>query len=85
MNTNATSIPAIQLTGVTKRYNGTTALQEVTLELEAGKIYGLLGRNGAGKTTLLSLLTTLRFPTRGTIRIFGEIHWKMRAFCRGWS
>lgn len=63
---------AIQLQNVTKKYNGTTALQDINLELEAGKIYGLLGRNGAGKTTLLSLLTTLRFPTSGSIRIFGE-------------
>jgi ABC-2 type transport system ATP-binding protein len=72
VNTNEANIPAIRLTGVTKRFNGTTALQDVSLELEAGKIYGLLGRNGAGKTTLLSLLTTLRFPTSGTIQIFGE-------------
>ena len=63
---------AIQLENVTKKYNGTTALQDINLELEAGRIYGLLGRNGAGKTTLLNLLTTLRFPTSGTIRIFGE-------------
>ena len=65
-------IPAIELRQVSKHYNGTAALTDLTLSLEAGKIYGLLGRNGAGKTTLLSLLTTLRFPSQGTIRIFGE-------------
>ena len=63
---------AIQLQNVTKKYNGTIALQDINLELEAGKIYGLLGRNGAGKTTLLSLLSALRFPTSGSIRIFGQ-------------
>ncbi len=63
---------AIQMEKVTKKYSGIPALQDINLELEAGKIYGLLGRNGAGKTTLLSLLNTLRYPTSGTIRIFGE-------------
>ena len=64
--------PAIEMKGVTKRYNGITALQDVNLSLEAGKIYGLLGQNGAGKTTLMSLLNTLRFPTQGKVEIFGQ-------------
>lgn len=41
--------------GITKKYGKKEVLQKVDLELEPGKIYGLIGRNGAGKTTLLSL------------------------------
>ncbi len=64
--------PVIELKGVIKKYNGLTALKGVDLKLEEGKIVGLLGRNGAGKSTLLSLINTLRFPTEGSIEVYGE-------------
>ena len=64
--------PVIELKGVTKKYNGLTALKGVDLKLEEGKIVGLLGRNGAGKSTLLNLINTLRFPTEGSIEVYGE-------------
>ena len=47
------------------------ALDGLSLTVDQGKIYGLLGRNGAGKTTLLSILTTLTRPTSGTVRVMG--------------
>ncbi|WP_035772393.1 ABC transporter ATP-binding protein [Arthrobacter sp. Br18] len=62
----------ISLRNVTKRYRDTTALDGVTLDIEGGKIYGLLGRNGAGKTTLMSLLSAQNFETSGDVRVFGE-------------
>lgn len=47
-------------------------LEDITLKMEQGKVYGLLGRNGAGKTTLLSLIASFRKPTRGSITIDGQ-------------
>jgi ABC-2 type transport system ATP-binding protein len=57
---------------LSKRYQGNTVLEDVSLSLEAGKIYGLIGRNGAGKTTLMRLITGLTFPSDGEIELFGE-------------
>lgn len=57
---------------VTMRYGNTLALDNVSLTIEEGKIYGLLGRNGAGKSTLLNLITNRIFPTEGEITIDGQ-------------
>ena len=62
----------IEVQNLTKRYKDTRALDNVSLTLEGGAIYGLLGRNGAGKTTLMSILTAQNFETSGTVRVFGE-------------
>ncbi|WP_059041465.1 ATP-binding cassette domain-containing protein [Paenibacillus rubinfantis] len=62
----------VTLEQVSVNYGGKRALSDITLELEAGKIYGLLGRNGAGKTTLLSLLASYMEPTAGRVRIGGN-------------
>ncbi len=51
---------------------GRRIFEDVSLVLEPGHIYGLLGRNGAGKTTLLKIMAGLRFPDSGTASIFGE-------------
>jgi len=61
----------VNLEHVSKRYRSVTAVDDVSLRLEGGKVYGLLGRNGAGKTTLMSLLTGQEFATSGTIEVFG--------------
>lgn len=55
-----------------KSYHGVTVLNNVTVTLEAGKIYGLIGRNGAGKSTFMKLVTGLAFPTSGSIELFGH-------------
>ncbi len=52
--------------------DGTEALRDITLEIPAGVIVGLVGRNGAGKTTLLKCLMGLLNPSRGEVRIFGH-------------
>ncbi|MFF7290972.1 ABC transporter ATP-binding protein [Microbacterium sp. NPDC008134] len=62
----------IEVQNLTKRYKDTRALDDVSLSLEGGHIYGLLGRNGAGKTTLMSILTAQNFESSGTVRVFGE-------------
>lgn len=62
----------IEVQDLTKRYKDKRALDNVSLSLEGGAIYGLLGRNGAGKTTLMSILTAQNFETSGTVKVFGE-------------
>jgi len=61
----------VRASGLTKRYGRLAAVDNVSFELEEGRIYGLLGRNGAGKTTLMSLLTGQEFATSGEIEVFG--------------
>jgi ABC-2 type transport system ATP-binding protein len=60
-----------QLVGVTKKYGHVTALDDVGLALEGGRVTALLGPNGAGKTTAVKLLLGLTRPTSGTVRLFG--------------
>lgn len=64
--------------GIVKTYGGKNVLHDVDLELEKGKIYGLIGRNGAGKTTLLSILSAQNPATRGTVTCNGMPVWENR-------
>ncbi|WIV13788.1 ABC transporter ATP-binding protein [Proteiniborus sp. MB09-C3] len=64
--------PIIECKSLTKRYSGFTALSDVNLTLERGRIIGLLGPNGSGKTTLLKLINGLLVPDSGTISISGN-------------
>ena len=63
---------------ITKKYKDKVALDHVSLTLEQGKIYGLIGRNGAGKTTLLSILTAQNPATSGTVTLDGMPVWEDR-------
>jgi ABC-2 type transport system ATP-binding protein len=63
--------PAITVDGLTRRYRQEVALDDVSLEIEAGSICGLLGRNAAGKTTLLRILAGQEFPSAGSVRVLG--------------
>ncbi len=62
----------LEIKNITKSFGNTTALDNVSLNLQRNKIYGLLGRNGAGKTTLLNLITNRIFPTQGEIFVEGD-------------
>lgn len=65
-------LPArVTVSGLTKRYGATTALDRVGFEAREGAIYGLVGPNGAGKTTLLESVLGLRRPDAGSITIGG--------------
>ncbi len=61
----------IEIKNLTKKYNGLTAVDSLSLEVQEGEIFGLLGPNGAGKTTTLMMLTTLVRPTSGTALVGG--------------
>lgn len=63
---------ALRLAGITKRYRSNTVLGPINLELEAGRIYGLIGENGAGKSTLIRIVMGLSRPTNGTVELMGE-------------
>lgn len=62
----------IEIKHVSKRYKTVTALKDVTMYFEPGKIYGLLGRNGAGKTTLMNIIANRIFADQGTVLIDGD-------------
>jgi ABC-2 type transport system ATP-binding protein len=63
--------PAIALTGVTKRYGGTTALDGLTFEAARGQMFGLIGPDGAGKTTAIRLICGLLHADAGQVRVLG--------------
>ena len=64
--------PILQCRDLSKNFQGTIALNNVNLEVERGRIVGLLGPNGSGKTTLIKLANGLLQPSRGQILIDGK-------------
>lgn len=63
---------AIRLTGVTKRFGHTTAVEDFDLTVPRGAIYGLLGPNGAGKTTILRIILDILGADAGDVQLLGE-------------
>ncbi len=61
----------IDIRHLSKNYQEITALNDLTLQISSGEIFGLLGPNGAGKTTLIKILTGLSRPTQGWVKIAG--------------
>ena len=61
----------IETQNLSKSYGDFQAVQNVNMNVERGRIYGLLGRNGAGKTTTMCMLLGLTEPTEGSIKLFG--------------
>jgi ABC-2 type transport system ATP-binding protein len=56
---------------LSKHYKNCKALNNLTMHVPKGAIYGLVGKNGAGKTTLIRLICGLQTPTSGTYRLYG--------------
>ncbi len=63
--------PVIQLTHLSRRFGRRTALDDVSLTLSRGVVYGLVGANGAGKTTIVRHVLGLLRAQQGTVRVFG--------------
>lgn len=62
----------LEIENLSKFYKSQPALNHVNLQLEQGRIYGLIGKNGAGKTTLMRMVAGLAFPTEGSMKLFGK-------------
>jgi ABC-2 type transport system ATP-binding protein len=63
---------AIELDGVTKRFGGVTALEELSLTVEEGEVFGFLGPNGAGKSTSINIMLDFVRPDAGEVRLLDE-------------
>lgn len=61
----------IEIKNISKSYNKTEALKGISLEIEKGKLFGLIGPDGAGKSTLFRILTTLLIPDKGSVSLMG--------------
>ena len=68
---NTSGVYAIETSGLTRRFGDFVAVNDVTLRIPKGHLYGFLGLNGAGKTTTIRMLTTLLPPSAGTARLCG--------------
>ncbi len=64
--------PTLRATGITKRYPGVVALEDVALEVAPGEVHALIGENGAGKSTMMKILFGVVQPDAGRIEIGGE-------------
>jgi ABC-2 type transport system ATP-binding protein len=69
----------IEVGGLTVRYGGRTALDDVSFSVPEGAVYALLGRNGAGKSSLVRCLLGAQLPAAGTARLLGRDAWRERA------
>lgn len=64
--------PAIRLSGLTKTFGDTRAVDDLDLDIAAGEFFSMLGPSGSGKTTVLRLIAGFETPTSGTIELFGD-------------
>ena len=63
---------AIEINSLTKNFKDSTAVDNISLSVEEGEIFGFLGPNGAGKSTTMMILTTLLKPTSGNASVYGH-------------
>ncbi|NQV14343.1 ATP-binding cassette domain-containing protein [bacterium] len=63
---------ALSLNQITKTFNDFTAVDELSLSVPTGSIYGFIGPNGSGKTTTIRMIMNIFYPDSGTIQVFGE-------------
>src|SRR5438309_4096564 len=69
--TSATST-SVEIEGLSKRFGSTLALDNVTLAIATGELFGFIGPDGAGKTTLFRILVTLILPDQGRVTVLGR-------------
>jgi ribose transport system ATP-binding protein len=70
---NRISKPLVEIRGVSKRFPGVLALDDVTFEIQAGEVLALVGENGAGKSTLVKILSGVHHPDSGSVVVGGEV------------
>ncbi len=63
---------ALELINLTKNFSGIVAADDISIQIEAGRIYGVIGPNGAGKTTMFNMITGVYVPSSGDIKLFGR-------------
>src|SRR2546430_15518352 len=63
---------AVELENITKTFGQQVAVDDLSLAVPAGSVYGFIGPNGSGKTTTLRMIMRIFYPDRGTIRVLGE-------------
>jgi ABC-2 type transport system ATP-binding protein len=63
---------AVEISNVTKAFGAMTAVDDLTLTVPEGSVYGFIGPNGSGKTTTMRMIVNIFYPDRGSIRVFGE-------------
>ena len=79
----AADVPLLEVAGLTKRYGGVTAVDDVSLEVHPGETLGLIGPNGAGKTTLLEMIGGFVPPDSGRVVFQGADVSSLTAAQRG--
>jgi rhamnose transport system ATP-binding protein len=72
-NTTHSAIPALEMQGISKRFDATQALDDASLVLYPGEIHALIGENGAGKSTLIKIMTGMHKPDTGQILRDGQV------------
>jgi ABC-2 type transport system ATP-binding protein len=77
-----TGATALEITNLRKRYGQKLAVDDLSLRVHEGEIFGILGPNGAGKTTTVECAEGLRRPDGGTVRVFGVDPYRDRAAAR---
>src|SRR5579871_1835849 len=63
---------AVQISNVTKTFGAVTAVNDLSLTIPEGSVYGFIGPNGSGKTTTMRMIVNIFYPDRGAIRVLGQ-------------
>jgi general nucleoside transport system ATP-binding protein len=68
-----TTVPVVELDGITKRFPGVVANKDITFTVRRGTVHAIVGENGAGKSTLMKILYGVQRPDEGTIKVDGKV------------
>ncbi len=70
-NASTDAVPALEIRNLTKTFGAFRAVDSLTLTVDQGQVFGLLGPNGSGKTTTINMISGLTVPTSGTVQVLG--------------